>query len=176
MRRANPNSDDFHTAYLSIGSNMGDKLKHCSNALKAIEKNGVGRVLSASPYYSTEPVDYIDQDWFINAVVKIETRFDPFLLLSALQAIQRDEGRKKERIRFGPRIVDLDIIFFDNIILNHALLQIPHPRMHKRRFVLQPICDIDPQVVHPVFGQTIRVLLEQIDSGRQRIRRYPCAS
>ena len=172
----NPNDTAVHTAFISIGSNMGDKLTHCDNAIQSIEKNGIGTIIAKSPYYSTEPVDYTDQDWFLNAAVKVETNLNPLELLSALQAIQRANGRKSGGIRFGPRILDLDIIFYNDIIFKHALLQIPHPRMHKRRFVLQPICDIDPQIVHPVLGRKIITLLEQINDSRQRICCYPCAS
>ncbi|MGD9211093.1 MAG: 2-amino-4-hydroxy-6-hydroxymethyldihydropteridine diphosphokinase [Desulfobacteraceae bacterium] len=176
LKNIHSNNQIVHTAYLSIGSNMGDKLAHCDNALNTISKNGVGTIIARSPYYCTEPVDYVDQDWFLNAVVKIETFLEPLPLLTALQFIQSAAGRKISGVRFGPRTLDLDIIFYDEIILNHERLQIPHPRMHKRRFVLQPICDIDPQIVHPVLKQNIVTLLEQINDSRQRISHYPCAS
>ncbi len=164
-----------HTAYLSIGSNLGDKFGHCRNAMSTIEKNGVGKIVAQSLFYATEPVDYKDQDWFLNAALKLITPLDPRALLEKLQQIQSAGGRKNNGIRFGPRVIDLDIIFYDNSVFEDVRLVIPHPRMHKRRFVLQPICDIDPQVVHPVLGKTVDELLGNLDKDDQRICRYPCA-
>lgn len=166
-------SGEVHIVYISIGSNIGDKSAHCREAICAIEKNGIGRIAAQSPYYATEPVDYTDQDWFLNAVLKLETLLEPLALLSALQEIQTAAGRKSGGVRFGPRIIDLDIIFYDSIVFKHERLVIPHPRMHKRRFVLQPICDIDPQLVHPELGQSVGGLLERINDSGQGIRRHP---
>jgi 2-amino-4-hydroxy-6-hydroxymethyldihydropteridine diphosphokinase len=148
-----PHNNKCHTAFISIGSNLGNKLANCYDAIDAIRRTGAGRIVAQSKFYYTEPVDFVDQDWFVNAALKIETVLEPLALLSALQEIQMTAGRKSGGIRYGPRIIDLDIIFYDNIIFEHERLMIPHPRMHKRRFVLQPICDIDPQVIHPVLGQ-----------------------
>jgi 2-amino-4-hydroxy-6-hydroxymethyldihydropteridine diphosphokinase len=125
-----------------------------------------------SRIYQTEPVDYTDQDWFINLVVKIETLLDPNRLLQRLQSIQRKAGRLKDSIRFGPRVLDLDIIFYDEVVINSKQLVIPHPRMHKRRFVLQPLCDIDPAITHPVLKSDVRTLLNHLDDNEQRIIEY----
>ncbi len=164
-----------HITYISIGSNIGDKMAHCRNAMSAIEKDGIGKIVARSSFYSTEPVDYQQQDWFLNAALKLETALDPLTLLGKLQLIQSAGGRKNSGIRFGPRVIDLDIIFYDNSVLWDEYLVIPHPRMHKRRFVLQPICDIEPQVVHPVLGKTVEQLLGKLNKEEQRICRYPCA-
>ena len=153
---------------------MGNKPANCRKAIVRLQRTGVGRVIAQSKFYYTEPVDFIDQDWFLNAALKIETTLEPLELLTALQQIQKSGGRKKGGIRFGPRLIDLDIIFYDDLTFEHERLMIPHPRMHKRRFVLQPICDIDPQIVHPVFKQTASQLLEQIKDKDQGIRHYPC--
>jgi 2-amino-4-hydroxy-6-hydroxymethyldihydropteridine diphosphokinase len=161
-------------AFISIGSNMGNKLANCRNAVDTIQRTGVGRVVAQSKFYHTEPVDFIDQEWFLNAAIKIETPLEPLGLLNALQQIQKAAGRKKGGIRFGPRVIDLDIIFYDDLTFEDERLMIPHPRMHKRRFVLQPICDIDPQIVHPVLEQTVGRLLLQMKDNDQRIRHYPC--
>jgi 2-amino-4-hydroxy-6-hydroxymethyldihydropteridine diphosphokinase len=122
-----------------------------------------------SPFYRTAPVDYLDQDWFVNAALQLEITLAPTELLAAIQLIQRQAGRLKDPIRFGPRIIDLDIIFYDTLIINSPELVIPHPRMHKRRFVLQPICDIDPAFVHPVFQKEIQTLLRQLPDETQRV-------
>ena len=115
---------------------------------------------------------YTDQDWFINLVVKIETLLDPYRLLGRLQSIQRKAGRLQDSIRFGPRVLDLDIIFYDEMVINSTQLVIPHPRMHKRRFVLQPLCDINPAIMHPVLKTDVRTLLNRLDDNEQRIIEY----
>ena len=161
-----------HVAYLSIGSNLGDKLDNCRRAVDALNRTPLTTVMAESPFYKTDPVDYIDQDWFVNVVVKIETGLDPFALLQRLQAIQREAGRLCDTVRFGPRIIDLDILFYDDAVIATAALEIPHPRLHKRRFVLQPICDIDPAIVHPVLQTTVSDLLARLEDENQRVERY----
>lgn len=160
-----------HTAYISVGSNLGDKLENCRRGIRQLERDEV-RLKAESRIYQTEPVDYLDQDWFINIVVKIETLLDPSRLLRRLQSIQRKAGRLQDSIRFGPRVLDLDIIFYDEVVIHSAQLVIPHPRMHKRRFVLQPLCDIDPAIMHPVLKTDVRTLLNRLDDNEQRIIEY----
>ena len=160
-----------HTAYISVGSNLGDKLENCRRGIRRLERDDIW-LKAESRIYQTEPVDYLDQDWFINIVVKIETLLDPSRLLRRLQSIQRKAGRLQESIRFGPRVLDLDIIFYDEAVINSAQLVIPHPRMHKRRFVLQPLCDIDPAIMHPVLKTDVRTLLNRLDDNEQRIIEY----
>jgi 2-amino-4-hydroxy-6-hydroxymethyldihydropteridine diphosphokinase len=161
-------------AYISIGSNLGDKLLNCRNAMTALESSGTGKILACSRFYATEPVDYADQAWFINAAVKIATPHSPHALLRRLVAIQQAAGRKADTVRFGPRILDLDIVFYEDLVIEDQELQIPHPRMHKRRFVLQPVCDIDPKIVHPVLHQNVQSLLDQLGEEGQRICLFPC--
>ena len=161
-----------HTAYISVGSNMGDKLTNCQTGINALMDSGAVRLVDQSPVYRTEPVDYLDQDWFVNCAVKIETRLDPPALLKIIQSIENGAGRVRDAVRFGPRVLDLDIILFDDLVRNDSGLIIPHPRMHKRRFVLKPICDIDPDINHPVLQRTMRSLLEDLDDGEQRIIEY----
>ena len=160
-----------HTAYISVGSNLGNKLDNCRNGIAALTENADIRLIDQSPIYRTEPVDYLDQDWFVNYAVKIETDLDPFAILALIYSIEHGAGRVRD-IRFGPRVLDLDIILYDDIVLNDSRLTIPHPRMHKRRFVLKPICDIDPDIVHPVLQQTMLALLENLDETEQRITEY----
>jgi len=164
--------EQAHTAYIAIGSNMGDKLDYCETGIAALTKSGECTLKSQSPYYLTEPVDYKEQDWFLNAVIKIETSLDPIRLLELLQEIQRNSGRRRDVIRSGPRVLDLDIIFYDDVVFKAPGLEIPHPRMHKRRFVLKPICDIDSEIIHPVSRKDVRYLLDSLDASDQRTILY----
>ncbi len=158
-----------HRVYLSVGSNMGVKLDNCLKGIRHLLGTGHCRLLKMSRFYRTSPVDFTDQAWFVNAAVMIGTQLDPVALLDQLLAIQQGMGRKTDSVRFGPRIVDLDILLFDDRILQTPRLAVPHPRMHKRAFVLQPICDINPAVIHPVMGKTAAQLLEGLEDDEQRV-------
>ncbi len=161
----------IHTAYISVGSNMGDKLENCKRGIAGLAVPEACAVVASSPFYRTEPVDYTDQDWFVNAVVKIETRFEPTRLLKEIQTIERDAGRVRGAVRFGPRTLDMDVLLYDDLTISETDLEVPHPRMHKRRFVLQPICDINPSVVHPLLKSDMRSLLNNLKKGEQEIIR-----
>jgi 2-amino-4-hydroxy-6-hydroxymethyldihydropteridine diphosphokinase len=158
-----------HRVYLSVGSNLGDKLDNCLKGIAALTESGESTLLKASRFYRTSPVDYTDQAWFVNAAVKIATSLSPETLLAELITIQQRMGRKADAIRFGPRVLDLDILLYDDRVLQSPRLIVPHPRMHKRAFVLQPICDIDPLIIHPVLGKTMGVLLKALDDEEQRV-------
>jgi 2-amino-4-hydroxy-6-hydroxymethyldihydropteridine diphosphokinase len=164
----------IHTAYVAAGSNIGNKLLNCKNGICALTKANKTVLKDWSKFYKTEPVHYKDQDWFVNCVVKIETPLNPFELLHELKSIERDTGRVYTPIRFGPRTLDLDIILYDDLVENSADLIIPHPRMHNRRFVLRPICDISPEIVHPVLKKSMKYLLNILDENDQRIIEYLC--
>ncbi|MGD8243409.1 MAG: 2-amino-4-hydroxy-6-hydroxymethyldihydropteridine diphosphokinase [Desulfobacterales bacterium] len=160
-----------HTAFISVGANLGDKMGNCRFGIARLtELDGIADVVT-SPFYRTAPVDYLDQDWFVNAAVRFQTTLDPLELLEHIAVIQKQAGRQGDKIRFGPRRLDLDIIFFGQRVIQTPRLEIPHPRMHKRRFVLQPICDIDPHFRHPVKGQSVQRLLEGLDDDQQEIMR-----
>jgi len=161
-----------HIAYLSVGSNLGDKLENCHSGIAAMTRSVSISLVDQSPIYRTEPVDYRDQDWFVNYAVKIETDLDPLSLLNFLKSIEQNAGRVPHAVRFGPRVLDLDIIFYDDVVQNDSRLTIPHPRMHKRRFVLKPICDIDPDINHPVLQQKMLCLLENLAEEGQGIIEY----
>jgi 2-amino-4-hydroxy-6-hydroxymethyldihydropteridine diphosphokinase len=165
-------NSEAHEVLISIGSNIGDKRLNCQNGLLALEASEMSKIKDVSKFYRTAPVDYIEQDWFINAAVKIVTCLDPFQLLKELQSIQERAGRKKDTVRFGPRILDLDIIFYDDLILKADELHIPHPRMHKRRFVLKPICDIAPTFIHPEIKKDMEYLLHKLDDDKQGVVLY----
>ncbi|MGD8700896.1 MAG: 2-amino-4-hydroxy-6-hydroxymethyldihydropteridine diphosphokinase [Desulfosarcina sp.] len=158
-----------HVATLSVGSNLGDKLNNCLAGINLLTAGGASRLLAVSRFFRTSPVDYLDQDWFVNAAVQVGTPLSPLDLLDELAAIQSRVGRKASTVRFGPRLLDLDMLLFDDQIIRLPGLEIPHPRMHKRAFVLQPICDIDPTIVHPVLGETAAVLLDRLDDDSQRV-------
>ena len=162
----------LHIAYISVGSNMGDRLQNCRQGVTALTRQSHSRVLAQSRIYATEPVDYEDQDWFINLMIKLETGLDPFQLLDQIKAVQQAAGRKRDIIQFGPRILDLDIIFFDDLVIDSKRLVVPHPRMHQRRFVLQPICDIDPTIIHPVLKKDMQSLLALLGEDEQKVIEY----
>jgi 2-amino-4-hydroxy-6-hydroxymethyldihydropteridine diphosphokinase len=159
----------LHTAYISVGSNIGDKIENCRRGLEALVSGGEVRITGQSRTYATEPVDFAEQDWFINCVIRVETPLAPSKLLDRLQAIQREAGRTAETVRFGPRVLDLDLLLYDQLILDDPRLCLPHPRMHRRRFVLKPLCDIDPDMIHPVSGKAARALLAELDENGQRV-------
>ena len=163
---------DSHIVYISAGSNMGNRLQNCRQGITALKRSGDSRIVAQSRVYMTEPVDYEDQDWFINLVVKLETTNTPFELLDTIKSVQRAAGRRRDVIRFGPRVLDLDIIFFDDLILDSDRLVVPHPRMHQRRFVLKPICDIDPTIVHPVLKKDMQTLLDGLGKDEQKVFEY----
>ncbi len=161
-----------HTAYISVGSNIGDKLLNCKRGVEALTDSGASTITAWSYFYKTSPVDYKDQDWFINAVVKIETILKPEDLLKEMVSVQHYAGRLYDRVRFGPRILDLDIILYDNLVVSSPGLTIPHPRMHKRLFVLKPLCDIDSSIIHPVLKKDMRYLCENLNDYEQKIDKY----
>ncbi len=151
------------SAYISLGSNMGAKKVNLMSAIKLIADRDNMDIIEISPFYKTEPVDYIDQDWFVNAVLKVKTSEQPEQLLKILKGIEVQLKQKKKKVRFGPRIIDLDIIYYGERIVNTEKLVIPHPRMHKRCFVLKPLCDIETKIIHPVLKFTPQELLKNID-------------
>lgn len=157
----NPGRDaTWHLAFIGIGANLGDPLAACHAGIEAMAAAGIGRVVAVSRFYRTAPQDYADQDWFVNAVAILETRLDPQGVLASLKAIEAGMGRGGGGPRFGPRPIDLDILLYDDRVMDAESLVIPHPRLHKRRFVLQPLCDIAPEMMHPVLKVTMAVLLD----------------
>ncbi len=149
--------------YIGVGSNMGDALDHCRRAIRAIGADSRSRLLQCSPFYRTEPVGMKDQNWFINAVVAAETSLSPHEFLNFLLGIERRMGRERKE-RWGPRVIDLDILLFGDKILNEGGLEIPHPRMSERRFVLAPLWDIAPRLEHPVLHKTIADILSELET------------
>ena len=156
------------TAYLGIGSNLGDRLKNMRDALLELSSSGLVRIRKVSPVYESEPVGLRDQPDFLNAVAEVETDASPHELLEVLQAVESRLGRRRD-VRWGPRTIDIDILFYDDLILKNEALEIPHPRASERRFVLMPLSDIAPDLVHPVLGVEVSKLLE---GARGRLRPF----
>ena len=162
----------MHDVFLCLGSNMGDRKANLEGALSELEKRGVARVVKISSFYKTAPVDYTDQAWFLNGAALVETELSPLDLLDAVKSVESDMGRDQGGVRFGPRPIDIDIIFYDDLILKDERLEIPHPRMDKRAFVLTPLCDIDSEIIHPDTNKKMKTLLSEIDDASQEVVPY----
>ncbi|MDN4608825.1 2-amino-4-hydroxy-6-hydroxymethyldihydropteridine diphosphokinase [Sporosarcina highlanderae] len=138
----------MNIAYLSIGSNIGDRLHHLTKAVRALHAHDRIEVTAISSIYETEPVGYTDQANFLNLVLRLETSLNPFELLDVCQGIENDLGRVRD-VRWGPRTVDLDILLYNNDNIESENLTVPHPRMDERAFVLVPLLEIAPDSIQP---------------------------
>ncbi|MBW2355871.1 MAG: 2-amino-4-hydroxy-6-hydroxymethyldihydropteridine diphosphokinase [Deltaproteobacteria bacterium] len=148
-----------HLAFIGVGANLGAPLAACRAGIAAIAAEGIGRIVAVSRFYHTAPQDYAAQQWFVNAAAAVETRLAPLDLLARLKAIEMHMGRSEGGPRFGPRPIDLDILLYDDRVIDAGALVLPHPRLHKRRFALQPLCDIAPETIHPVLKVSMAALL-----------------
>lgn len=146
--------------FIGLGTNVGDKLANLRAALSAIRE--VIKIEKMSSVYKTEPWGYLDQDDFNNMVIEVDTELTPDELLTFLKNTENDLGRK-ETFRYGPRVIDMDILFYNDLILETERLSIPHPRMVERAFVLAPLNEIAPQAIHPILGLSIQQLAERVD-------------
>jgi 2-amino-4-hydroxy-6-hydroxymethyldihydropteridine diphosphokinase len=166
---------DGKLIYLSLGSNLGDRGANLERAIESLSDIGV-RVLRRSSIYETEPVDVLEQPWFLNCVVEAETSLEPRELLHGLQAIERKLGSRKLVPR-GPRIIDLDVLFYETAIIHADGMEIPHPRLPERRFVLVPVAELAPGLRHPVLRATAAELLAATqDRSAVRIWQPPPAA
>lgn len=148
------------TVYLLLGSNLGDRANNIENALEELNKIGI-IILKKSSLYETKPWGYTEQPDFLNLAIECSTNLTPFDLLREIKKLEIKLGRENT-IKYGPRIIDIDIILYDNLILKSDTLTIPHPLMHKREFVLKPLCEIAPYLIHPEFKVSLKELLNQI--------------
>lgn len=148
--------------FVGIGSNLGNRELNCLKAIKLLEEKGFV-MRDRSSLYETEPWGVTDQPKFINMAVHVTTELSPLEVFLHLKSIEKDMGRT-ETVRWGPRIIDLDILLYDDIVLNETDLTIPHPRMHERDFVLKPLAEIAPDAIHPVMGKKIKRLLKELNS------------
>lgn len=152
--------NDWHTAYIGLGSNIGDRERYLNEALQSMNCRQ-SRLVKVSRFYSTKPVGYTEQKDFLNCVAKLKTRLTPGELLRFLQNIERCLKRERT-VKWGPRTIDLDILLYDDRIINEETLEVPHPRMHERLFVLVPLAEIAPDVIHPVLKQPVVKLKEEL--------------
>ena len=158
--------------YLSLGSNLGDRAENIAHAAEALAANGV-HVVRRSSLYATEPVDVPTQGWFLNCVVEAETDLMPRQLLHAIQQIEGEMGRRRLVPR-GPRIIDIDILLYGSSVIRTAELEVPHPRMAARQFVLVPLEELVPALHHPVLNKTIAELLADT-ADVSKVRRWRAA-
>ena len=147
--------------YIGIGSNLEKPVERCREATEYLSAIKGCRVLRHSSYYRTEPVGFLKQDWFINAVIEMRTTLSASLIMEELQKIENHMGRTK-MVKWGPRIIDLDLLLYGQAVIQSEGLNIPHPELYKRRFVLAPLCEIAPYVIHPAFGVSISGLMKRL--------------
>lgn len=152
-----------NTAYLSLGSNLGDRAANLRSAIAQLAP--ASRVTAISSLYETEPVEVVDQSWFLNCVVAIETELAPEDLLQSLLTLERFMGRQRLSQK-GPRKIDVDILLYDDRVIDQPGLKVPHPAMHRRRFVLEPLAEIAPQACHPLLHKTAREMLSSLSGGQ----------
>ena len=156
------------TVYLSLGSNLGDRE---ANLRTAIEKLGeIGRIDAVSSFYDTEPVELTSQPWFLNCAVKLDTEKMPRQLMAAILALEQEMGRQRKQQK-GPRTIDIDILLFGSSVIDISSLTVPHPRLHERRFVLEPLTEIAPDARHPIFKRTVREMRDALPAAGQTVRR-----
>jgi 2-amino-4-hydroxy-6-hydroxymethyldihydropteridine diphosphokinase len=156
------------TVYLSLGSNLGDRARNLEAAIERL--CSIGEVAAVSSFYETEPVGNLHQPWFLNCAVRLRTEKMPRQLLAAVMAIEQALGRKRS-VAKGARTIDIDILLFGRFVVNVPSLTIPHPALHQRRFVLEPLAEIAPALRHPIFRRTIHELLDDLPLGPPQVRK-----
>jgi 2-amino-4-hydroxy-6-hydroxymethyldihydropteridine diphosphokinase len=159
-----------HRVYLGIGTNLGDRAANAREAIAQVERLPETRVVRASSLYESEPLGNAEA-WFVNAAVEVETRLAPALLLERLLGIEADMGRRRVAgERWGSRVIDLDVLLVDDAVIDTPALTVPHPAMHERRFVLMPLAELAPDVIHPRLGRSIATLLASVADTKRVVR------
>lgn len=159
-----------HIAYVGIGSNVGDKIKNCTDAIQAIHEHPACQVLRASSFYETEPLTLKGsgpQGWYVNGVIQVKTRLNVVNFLQMILDLELKMGRVRPAEKWAPRVIDLDLLFFDDEIIKMKPLKVPHPELHRRRFVLEPLAEIDPDFIHPIKGISVRELLSKLIDNKK---------
>jgi 2-amino-4-hydroxy-6-hydroxymethyldihydropteridine diphosphokinase len=160
------------TAFISVGSNLGDRVQNCRQAIEKLGSSPQISKIEVSSLYETEPMEVTDQPDFINMAAKLKTNLSARQLLDRCLEIEKEFGRVRDK-RYGPRIIDLDLLLYDQAILNDNDLIIPHPRMHQRRFVLAPLAEIAPDVLHPVLKKSNQELLDSLANDAGLVKKLP---
>ena len=155
-------------AYLSLGSNVGDRAANLQAAIDHL--SSLGQVTATSSFYETEPVEFIAQPWFLNCAVALDTEKMPTQVIEAILDIERQMGRRRLQNK-GPRMIDIDILLFGDVVVDTRELTIPHPALQQRRFVLEPMVEIAPEACHPLLHRTMRQLRDALPPG-QTVRRF----
>lgn len=155
---------DWKTAYVGLGANLGDRERTLRAAVETLDGRDDVRVTDVSELRETEPVGGPPQGLFLNGAVRLRTTLGPGELLTVLQAVENAFGRTRT-VRWGPRTLDLDLLLYEDRVVRTPSLEVPHPRMHRRRFVLEPLCDLCPELEHPVLGKSVRELLDRLGAG-----------
>lgn len=156
-------------AFIGLGSNLGRREEQIARAIALLTASPDITVLRQAALYETEPVGMENQPWFLNSAVEVETELAPQELLRRLKELEGRVGRQ-ERGRWGPREIDLDLLLYDDLILEEDGLVLPHPELHRRRFVLEPLCELAPALVHPRLGKTLCQLLAELDEEKKVIQ------
>ena len=151
-------------AFIGLGANLGERERTLRHALEIVDDLEGVAVAAVSSFRETEPVEYLDQPRFVNAAAALTTELPPLALLHALLDVERELGRTRAGPRYGPRTVDLDLLLYDDIVLAEPGLSIPHPRLHERRFVLEPLVELDPHLIVPGRGAAAEILRDLRDS------------
>jgi len=154
----------WNRVFIGVGSNLGNKKENIKLAAEKIDSSGLSKVINESPQYETKPVGYLEQDNFINAVFEVKTLLNPKELIKLLLEIEK-ELKRERLIKWGPRTIDLDILLYNDIVTSSEELVIPHLRMHERLFVIKPLCEIAPYLIHPLLNKRIYEIKEELEKN-----------